>query len=304
MSLFHGINPKKISVPALVLTLLFSALAGSLLLSSANANFGPYWYTGDPPPKPFVEVIEINTDKLTVTFTVQKGGPWNPWGMDYSIVSVEVFVDGKLWSRHGWVASPVTANLTGLSNGPHTLEVTATADGGTTNERGLAPRYTSEGSSGVIEFSVDNVPPSVSVLSLANVAAGEGDFWFAFRVVGGMLSWVGYSLDGGENVTVSPDFLVQSSLASQIEAWLGNVSLAGLSGSSHSIVVYAEDMTGSVGASAPVEFTVETQGSGQPGGSQPAIFPTTLIIAIAVSVVAVSLGLLFYLRKRKKGSSA
>jgi hypothetical protein len=69
-------------------------------------------------------------------------------------------------------------------------------------------------------------------------------------------------------------------------------------------VVEAEDSAGSVGESSPVSFTVETQGSGQPDGSQPAIFPTTLVIAIAASVVAISLGLLFYFRKHRHPESS
>jgi lipopolysaccharide export LptBFGC system permease protein LptF len=38
MTLFHGVHPKKITVPALVLTLFFSALAGSLLANSKWAE--------------------------------------------------------------------------------------------------------------------------------------------------------------------------------------------------------------------------------------------------------------------------
>jgi hypothetical protein len=190
--------------------------------------------------------------------------------------------------------------LEGLSNGLHTLEVTATTEHLVDVPGALAPLiYTSWGSSGVMEFSIDNPPSMVSILSLENVAAGEGDFQLAFRVVGRSLSWVGFSLDGEENVTVSPDVLVQSSLASQYEVWKGNVTLVGLSGGSHSVVVYAEEVTGSVGASSPVTFVVET--AGQQIGSESLPFPTTLLIAaVLVAAVVVGAGFLLYFKKRKR----
>jgi hypothetical protein len=308
MTLFHGVHPKKITVPALVLTLLFSALAGSLLISLAAANPGmPAIVTR--PPSPIVEVMGINTDSRTLTFTVQKAGPYlNGYGGEwaYSIISVEVFVDGKLWSRLGWSAGPVSVSLAGLSGGWHSLEVVATAEGGGVNGFivGSGLRYMSEGSSGVMEFLVDSSAPSVSILSLADAAAGGGDFQLAFRVVGKSLSWVGYSLDGMENVTVSPDVLVESSLASQYEVWKGNVTLVGLSGGSHSVVVYAEEVTGSVGASSPVTFTVETQATGQPRESQQTTFPTTLVISAIVVAAVVSFGLMAYFIRRKRRSIA
>ena len=314
MYLSHGLdNKRKISVPALILTLLFAALAGSLFINQAAANpVGYYRYPVNPPPSPIIEVIELDTDKLTLTFSVH-AEPWisRAWGSssyrewDYYVSSVEVFVDGKLWSRHGYGTKPIMVSLEGLSDGWHTLEVTATADGGGYSELQLGggPRWISKSSSGVMEFSVNNPPPSVSVLSLENVASGEG-VWFAFRVVGSTLSWVGYSLDGEENVTVSPDILVQSSLTSQDKVWKGNITLVGLSRGSHSLIVYAEETTGSVGAASPVTFTVET--AGQPIGSESSLFPTTLVSAagLIASAAAVSVGLVaYFLRRKKRGNS-
>ena len=310
MFLFHGVQlDKKITAPALILTLLFVALAGSLFVNIAAANPGmPAIVTR--PPSPIVEVMGINTDSCTLTFTVQKAGPYlNGYGGEwaYSIISVEVFVDGKLWSRLGWSAGPVSVSLAGLSGGWHSLEVVATAEGGGVNGFivGSGLRYMSTGSSGVMEFLVDSSPPMVSILALADAVAGGGDFQFALRVVGSTLSWVGYSVDGMESVTVSPDVLVESSLTSQTKAWLGNVSLAGLSVGSHSIVVYAEDLAGNRGASEPFSFTVT---AGVPSGTVQGstLFPTTTAVAIAViaSAAAVSFGLVAYLLRRKKRRAA
>jgi hypothetical protein len=155
-----------------------------------------------------------------------------------------------------------------------------------------------------MEFSIDNPPSMVSVLSLTNAVADGDDFQLALQVVGKSLSWVGYSLDGKENVTVSPDILVQSSLTSQDKVWKGNLTLVGLSGGSHSLVVYAEDIAGSVGASSPVTFAVET--AGQQIGSESSLFPITLVSAagLIASAAAVSAGLVtYFLRRKKRGNS-
>ena len=296
MFLFHGVHPKKISAPALILTLLFTALAGSLLANLVAANPIGLPSGFETSAVPVVEVIELDMDKLTLTVLVPTRASF-----------IEVFVDGRIWSRRGWVAEPIMVSLEGLSNGWHTLEVVATVDSGGVNDNQLGggPRFISEGSSGVMEFLVDNPSPVVSVMSLDDAAAGEGDFWFAFRVVGKSLSWVGFSLDGEENVTVSLDVLVQGSLASQYEVWKGNVTLVGVSGGLHSIVVYAEDMAGSVGASSPVTFAVETETAGQQIGSESLPFPTTLlIVAILIATAVVCAGLLLYFIKFKKRNAA
>ena len=143
--------------------LLVSALSGSLLVDLTIANPVGLYYPWSPPPTPIVKVTGLNTVKHNLTFLVQKE-PWiTPYGMGadyessrqygYSISSIRVLIDGKQWSQHDWGRKPISVSLGGLSNGKHTVEITATAYGG--------DRYISQGSSGVIEFQVDNPPPSV-----------------------------------------------------------------------------------------------------------------------------------------------
>ena len=279
------LNKRKTLTATILLTLLISALAGSLFANLAAANPGLLFTPAGPPPTPIVKVIGLDTDKLTLTFSVQKAGSWitrlgNEWGY---VISSEVFVDGKLWSQHGESTKPISVSLEGLSNGWHTLEVTATAYGDYSGSKGF---------SGVIEFQVDNPPPSVSLLSLKNTAVSEGDFQFALRVVGCPLSWVGYSLDGKEKVTVN-----QGSLTSYVKSWTGNLTLTGLSNGSRSLVVYAKDQTGNTGASATEEFTVAKE-------TQAASFPTTWIASsIVASVAAISFGLVAYFVRVKRKRS-
>ena len=113
--------------------------------------------------------------------------------------------------------------------------------------------------------------PSVTLFSPRNetyaVAEVELNFTVSKRVV-----WIGYSLDGQDNVTVA-----------------GNVTLAGLSDCVHTLTMYAEDTFGDSGSSETITFTVAT-------------FPTSQLVAasIGASVTAICLGLIVYFTKRKK----
>jgi hypothetical protein len=84
-------------------------------------------------------------------------------------------------------------------------------------------------------------------------------------------AWLGYSLDGQENVTIN-----------------GNTTIAGLPNGLHDVTVYAKDSFENTGASEPISFSVE------------APFPTTLIAASVAAVAVVIAGLLLYFKKRKR----
>ncbi len=116
------------------------------------------------------------------------------------------------------------------------------------------------------------VPPEINVVSPVNQKYNGSSVSLIFTV-GKQVSWVGYSLDWVENVTVA-----------------GNATLAGLSNGLHSVVVYANDTFGNMGASEIVSFTVAV----------PEPFPTTLVIVSAIAVVLVGLGLLIYFKKARK----
>ncbi len=111
--------------------------------------------------------------------------------------------------------------------------------------------------------------PYINLLSPGNetyaVAEVALNFTVSKRVV-----WMGYSLDGKDNVTVA-----------------GNITLAVLSDGMHTVTVFANDTFGFTGTSETVTFTVAT-------------FPTTSIILIVISTVAVVACLLIYFKKRKR----
>ena len=108
-------------------------------------------------------------------------------------------------------------------------------------------------SSEAVYFAVDTVPPKITILIPENKSYGETDINTVF-IVDEPVSWIGYSLDGRENVTVT-----------------GNVTLAVLSEGSHSLTIYATDLVGNTGASETVYFVV-------------APFPTVLAAAVAATI--------------------
>jgi parallel beta-helix repeat protein len=112
--------------------------------------------------------------------------------------------------------------------------------------------------------------PRISVISPVNQMFNESSVPLSFTV-NKQVVWMGYSLDGQDNVTVT-----------------GNTTLTGLSSGLHNITVYANDTYGNMGASEIVTFTISES------------FPTALVAtASGVSAAVICLGLLVYFKRRK-----
>ena len=84
----------------------------------------------------------------------------------------------------------------------------------------------------------EEIPPKVTILSPENATYGVTNISLIFTV-NETVSWMGYSLDGAANITIT-----------------GNTTLTGLSLGSHNIIVYANDTAGNMGASNKVYFTI------------------------------------------------
>jgi len=117
-------------------------------------------------------------------------------------------------------------------------------------------------------FGYGTVPPVVSAVSPENETynATSVDLVFA---VNKPASWMGYSLDGQDNITVT-----------------GNATISGLANGLHNVTVYARDEFGNIGASETIYFRIES-------------FPTTLVIASVVTAAIIGIGLLVYFKKHK-----
>jgi N-acetylneuraminic acid mutarotase len=127
-------------------------------------------------------------------------------------------------------------------------------------------------SSGAVYFSVDTLPPRLVVLSPENKSYGESDIQSIFTV-DEPISWMGYSLDGHDNVTIT-----------------ANVTLAALQDGSHNIKFYATDLTGHNGTSTTVYFDI-------------APFPTVWVVGVAVTIT-IGVAATYLLLKRRKTITA
>jgi hypothetical protein len=90
------------------------------------------------------------------------------------------------------------------------------------------------------------------------------------------VSWVGYSLDGQNNITLH-----------------GNTTLTGLPKGAHNITVYANDTYGNIGASQTIFFATKAEP-----------FPTAVAVIVSgASLAAIGLTLLVYFKKRKHSTA-
>jgi N-acetylneuraminic acid mutarotase len=115
------------------------------------------------------------------------------------------------------------------------------------------------------------IPPVVAVISPENKTYAADNVSLTF-ILNKPAVWMGYSLDGDDNVTVT-----------------GNTTLSGLSSGLHNVTVYAKDAFENIGASETITFTIAKL--------EP--FPTSLVAtASGMSVAIIGIGLLVYFRKR------
>lgn len=180
-------------------------------------------------------------------------------------VTLNFVVDEPVgWMGYTIDGGPVTTSrinttLTGLSYRTHVLRVYANDSAG------------NECFSPTIAFTVKDIEaPIISILSGAgkyNVSAIPLEF-----VVDKNFSWLGYSVDGQPNVTIS-----------------GNTTLTSLPPGSHSLKVYVNDTSGNVGVSESFDFTIVGDDA----------FPILFLIPILLLVV-VAIAAVVYLKKRRR----
>ena len=125
---------------------------------------------------------------------------------------------------------------------------------------------------------LDTTPPTISIVSPENKTYTANNVPLTFTV-SKPTSWIGYSLDGQENVTIS-----------------GNTTLTGLSDGSHNLTVYAKDTAGNTGSSKTIYFSIAQKK--EPEQSPP--FPTTWIVTATVIIAMVGAALLVYFNKIRK----
>jgi len=121
-------------------------------------------------------------------------------------------------------------------------------------------------------FGYGTVPPEVTMLSPTSSKTYSGtDFALTFTV-NKPTTWLGYSLDGKENVNLT-----------------GNITLSGLPDGSHYVTIYAKDKYGNVGASETITFTLLSSNQ---------LLEVSVLAALLTAIVIAIGSLLIYRRKR------
>jgi hypothetical protein len=94
------------------------------------------------------------------------------------------------------------------------------------------------GRSVAVCFTINSLPPNIEVFSPENKTYAADSVSLSF-IVDEPTSWIGYSLDGQTNVTIT-----------------GNVTIYGLPEGAHTAKLYAKETAGNMGASKVIHFTI------------------------------------------------
>ena len=284
----------KKTAAALIMALLVTAAAGTLLTRSGKANpYSQAQYKGTiaPPSRPTITISspENNTSHKTTNLTIIL----NVTIAKTTVENYDEFIS-RVYYTADWQQNETyiykyynpdpshilpkisefsySLNLTDIPEGKHNLTFHAVERGyyyaSFFEYYGFSANVSSQ-----LSFTVDTISPNVTIMPM-NKTLSDDDASLHY-VVDESVAKVVYSLDGQENMTV-----------------LGNFTLPALSFGEHNLTVYAWDEAGNVGASETVAFTV----------AEPEGFPTVPVAAVsAVSIAAVAAaGLLLYNRKRRR----
>ncbi len=270
---------KTLLTVALFSVLLFSSLAGTTRIDCAKANFvfppmNPYITLVSPTNKTY-SVNDLFLDMTVHTYTTgYLGGPEsdatrlftctldgkNPENITITNASVarnpggDVFFEGS-------------AHLSNLTEGQHNLTVRVVFDYSDGNPYNPSFRHTESVST--VCFRIDLFPQHVSILTPENKTYLLGvPLQFS---IDKPASWMGYSLDGQDKVTIA-----------------GNMNLPELSVGQHTLTLYANDASGNPAASETVIFTVADR------------VPIALFAGTCLAVVFV--GVMLYFKRRRRGT--
>ncbi len=115
-------------------------------------------------------------------------------------------------------------------------------------------------------------PPRISNLSVENKTYNTPTIPLNFTV-NKSTSWMGYSLDGQANVTITE-----------------NITLNDLPYGAHTLTIYANDTVGNMGNSSAIDFTI----------AEPPPTTVTAAAAIVVPIAVAGTGLLIYFKKHSR----
>jgi len=252
--------------------------------SNQNQIYDPEtdtWISGQQAPQKTVYAAAGVTSGVMAPKRVYVLGVTEPIGIGVNIgVRVPSIINQVFDPENdSWTigASPLTNRI---NMGVAVVDDKLYAIGGSTYEdSGLhVPHMPSAVNEQYTPIGYGTVPPTIRVVSPENKTYVSSNVSLAFTV-NKPASWMGYSLDSQDNVTIT-----------------GNTTLAGLANGSHNITVYAKDEFENTGASETVTFTIAKETEAFP--IRLAVV-TAIVVAALVLLAAVGVGLSAYLKKRK-----
>jgi hypothetical protein len=270
---------------SLILALLFSVATGAQFVNLAKAN--PYSITGEVPPdsETFPPAISISTPKNNTAYATNRlplvfnvTAPQSKTASETSILRVTYqadWMDKTVNFNIGQQQASLSLQFSNIPEGTHRIIIQAFGGGLYVDVEGLSYKEFRISSSSELRFSIDTIPPTITIREMLNTTSEQGyplDF-----MVNETISTVSYVLDNNQNVSIS-----------------GNTTLHDLPVGEHNLTVYAWDLAGNVGASETTLFTVQVP---EPILSEP--FPTVPVAAVsAVTIALVVAGLVVYLKRR------
>jgi hypothetical protein len=306
--------PVAVSLAGVILFIAFFVVQVNIV----SANMIPL-PTEPPKDPPIITILlpernntVIASSELNLTYIVSIPASWKDYlapvysPIEESIGSVDLLLDSGYLNNDAHGVGNHSKILQIPSDGNHTLvvSVTATVSYRPPGDNGFPyQNYLITGSS-TIYFEVDTTAPTVTLEPMENKTYSEADIPLNFRI-DEPASWVGYSLDEQDNVTLTT-----------------NTTLMGLSEGTHSLVVYARDNAGNTGTAKTINFTIafppsstpppltpsqlSSQEPTQPTSSpSPNVNPPSLpfaemtVGAVSVAaVLAVGASLMFYKRRK------
>lgn len=289
---------------ALILPLLFSALAGALLIQNEAKMVTAKGETSDNntiidgTTNANVTILSpenrtYNSNNITLAFTIESDAAPSEYFsgrvfdlflthgcvLDYDSSKLVQAVKNSYYYEDFPNNFSVTLSgsgnryagnttLTDLTEGPHNLTVWIRADQYMISYKGYVWSVYS-----TVSFNID-IPPKISILSPETKTYNTSSIPLDFTISKAS-SKTEYSLDGRDKVTIS-----------------GNTTLTWLSNGDHNITVYASDKTGNIGSSETLLFSVNA-----PASFQIEIVIVTVIVLVSVAV-AVGVGFLAYQKRR------
>ena len=206
-----------------------------------------------PPTAPEIDLISpvanavYGVTSIPLKFTVSEATSWIGYSLDGE---ANVTITGDI-------------TLTDLSLGSHNIIVYANGTEG------------NMGASDKVDFTIAlEAPPVIALASPRNKTYTETSISLEL-VISGDTSWIGYSLDGEANVTIT-----------------GDITLTDLSLGSHNIIVYANGTTGLMGSSDIMYFTIEE--------APPPEIDWPLIAAVAIICIVVGVVAVYFIVKSRK----